>query len=313
MLAACLNALQQHERAKQVCEVVLARLAPGDSDFPAMNLGVYIELAHAEAGLGQVEQACARLEQLLARHQKGEGPLTLGALHEALARVALKAGDRPASERHAAEMQRHYLATGLPSLVARCESFARETRRVFPSEGEAEANPFDRTTGRFELGPTLLERALAQTDHGSAKAERVLRAMASELGEVEGALFTLREEEVHCAAAVGEHVLAPELSAWLSERLRRMGNDDVTETDFVDLSNPIDPDVFELDGRRYRLFVLSAVGNTTAQYVGAAVLAEPDEGRRVIGNAMLHSVAQWLMREHVGTTSSSLVPPDADA
>ncbi|HKO92613.1 MAG TPA: hypothetical protein VJU61_15765, partial [Polyangiaceae bacterium] len=212
MLAACLNALSQHERARQVCEAALARLAPGDSDFPAMNLGVYIERAHAEAGLGQLELARTQLEQLLAQHRKGEGPLTLGALHEALARVALKAGDQPASEHYAAEMQRYYFATGLPSLVARCESFARETRRAFPREGEAEANPFDRTTGRFELGPTLLERALAQTDdNGSAKAERVLRAMTSELGEVEGALFTLRDGEVHCAAAIGEGVVTPEL------------------------------------------------------------------------------------------------------
>jgi tetratricopeptide (TPR) repeat protein len=311
LLAACLNALGQHARAKQICEDVLARLAPGDDHFPAMNLNVHIELAHADAGLGDTPGAMQRLLQLLSRHRPGQGALTLGALHEAAARIALRAGDQVASEEQAAEMQRHYFATGLPSLVARYESFVRETRRRFPRDDEAQQGAaFDRTTGRFEIGPTLLERALSQGDaSGAAKAERVLRALTNELGEVEGALFSFRQGEAHQTASIGESVLAPELAAWLADRLRNVGNDDVTETDFVDLDNPIDPDVFTLGAQRYRMFALSAMDNEALLCVGAAVFLEPESGRRVIGNAMLQAVSQWMLREYLPASTLRSVQP----
>jgi hypothetical protein len=53
-----------------------------------------IEAAHAEAGLGRLSQAAGRLDALLAMHEVNQGPITLGSLHQARARVARLSHDQ---------------------------------------------------------------------------------------------------------------------------------------------------------------------------------------------------------------------------
>ncbi|MEY4581739.1 MAG: hypothetical protein RL701_6442, partial [Pseudomonadota bacterium] len=83
------NAIGQHERAKQVCCSALAQLNPANRKFCALNLAVEIELARAEAGLGAIAPAERQLRALLDVHATAGNPLTLGALYEALAELAV--------------------------------------------------------------------------------------------------------------------------------------------------------------------------------------------------------------------------------
>ncbi|HEY2734942.1 MAG TPA: AAA family ATPase, partial [Polyangiales bacterium] len=89
LLARAYNGLGQHARARELCLEALAPLTEEDFSFVMMSLHVQIELALADAGLGQIDAASAQLDRLIARHADQGGRLARGALHEARARVAL--------------------------------------------------------------------------------------------------------------------------------------------------------------------------------------------------------------------------------
>jgi tetratricopeptide (TPR) repeat protein len=308
VLAACLNALGEHERAKQVASEALAIVLAGDLAFPAMNLILQIELALAEAQLKNFGLAAQQLDALFPVHAPNEGPLTLGALHEARARVALLAMDEATCEHHAAEMERRYMATDIPSLVARCESLARERKRTFRPQVRLDGDAAGDFTTGFTAGPTTLERAFSQTDGSlDGHAQLGLAVLARTLGEVRGALFLLRDQRVLLQAACGKGELPRELSGWVETRLAGVENDDVTQTDFVEGAASDDPDVF-LDGStRFRFFPLTAVKDMGQCLVGAVVFSEPEGVRHFIGPAVLQVVAQRLARDMDPNTARSAV------
>jgi tetratricopeptide (TPR) repeat protein len=93
-LAAAYNAQGRFERAREAALQATAQLEEADRAFPAANLRVFIELSLAEAAMGESERAGERLETLIKEHAAGEGPATLGSLHQARARIALGARQR---------------------------------------------------------------------------------------------------------------------------------------------------------------------------------------------------------------------------
>jgi tetratricopeptide (TPR) repeat protein len=294
-LAACLNRLGQHERAREICRVALDRLSAGDLDFPGMNLLPQIELAYAEAGLGQLALAAEMLEALLKKHEPGNGPLTLGALHEARARVALSAQDKETCERHARAMETHYLATGISSLVALCDTFAREQRRAFaPAARRDELGTLDPSS--FSVGPTTLERALGEGEPSfEGRAQRALTALVEELGETPAALYVRFEQGVKLLASLGKSEPDLELQRWAEERILQANNDDVTQTDFAD-DPGYDPDAFVGHGTRHRVFLLTALDSERQITVGALTFGEFHDARHFIPQPALAALAQWIHR-----------------
>src|SRR6202000_441294 len=119
------NALGAHARGKEVCLRALPFLSEAELRFTAMNMIVQVELALAEAGLGNLDVAAQALDGLLARHAEHKGPLALGNLHGGRASVALLAGDQALFAEHTAEMTRWYRATGIQTLIERCQRVAR--------------------------------------------------------------------------------------------------------------------------------------------------------------------------------------------
>lgn len=127
--ATVLNALGLHARAEEVCKrAASAPLHQGERSL-AMR-AVMRELAVAEAGLGRLDDAVARLEQQLAEALPIDNPLELGATHRDRARIALFAKDAEAFEEHYAAMEVYYRTTRNPCLIAQCEALvARAIRR----------------------------------------------------------------------------------------------------------------------------------------------------------------------------------------
>jgi hypothetical protein len=125
--AAAMNGLGAHERARACCVEALARVAPEDKARMSHTLRLEVELAIAEAGLGQHEQARARLNALLAQHTPHTGPVVLGYLHGARARLCLLAGDSEGYERAVAAAAAAYTPLNLPSFNERIAAM----RRVF--------------------------------------------------------------------------------------------------------------------------------------------------------------------------------------
>jgi tetratricopeptide (TPR) repeat protein len=311
VLAACLNALRQHARAKQVCLDALAKLSPEDLHFPAMTLQLQIELAHAEAGLGETARATSMLDALLHQHADDDGPLTLGALHEARARLALAARDKEACDLHTREMNARYTATGMASLVACCEAFAREQRRVFaPAPRRAEGELLQALSTGFTIGPTTLERALSEMDGTfELRVEKALGVVARELGNVNAGLYLAPDGGVELTAFYGDKQPPQSLQQWAAERIRLSGHDDVTQTDFAE-GLAEDPDVLVLEGARYRVFMLVAFVDEREIPMGAVTFEEPTDVRHFVPPAALQTIATWLYRiNHNSSIASSLVSP----
>lgn len=132
-LARAYNSLGRHQEALDICQAVLTRIAADDLMFTSMNLIVQTEFALAEAGLGRVDSAARKLDALLALHAPQGGPLTLGLIHEARARVARLAHDQAAQNLHFERMEKWYRDTSVPALIAYCETL----RRDYPDGVEA--------------------------------------------------------------------------------------------------------------------------------------------------------------------------------
>jgi tetratricopeptide (TPR) repeat protein len=124
-LALTYSALGRFADAERVASAAVERLTAEDRAVPGLAHRVQIELALAQAGMGRHEEAATRLDAMIARHAPEEGPLTLGALYDARAKVARYANDAAAEETYVALMERWYRSTECPSLLQYCDRLAR--------------------------------------------------------------------------------------------------------------------------------------------------------------------------------------------
>lgn len=117
--------VEEAEPGDRQQRIGVMQIAAGSRELPslAMYLHVELELAIAEAALGQQAQASARLERLLQRHATA-GTLTLSALHETRLRVALHDRDFAACQLHLEELRRCVLPTGVACLVELARTLA---------------------------------------------------------------------------------------------------------------------------------------------------------------------------------------------
>jgi hypothetical protein len=130
LYAKALNLAGHHARAKAMALEVLDTATPGDAALAALFLPARIELALAEAGLGDRYEAVRQLDALLAEHGQGDQPLFVGLLHRARAEVAVLMSDRSAYELHAAAMTDRFHRTENPALVAQCDRLAAKAARA---------------------------------------------------------------------------------------------------------------------------------------------------------------------------------------
>ena len=91
-LARGYNERGDHAAAKSICERALAHITDADRDYVSLFLPVDLQMAVAEAGLGQVDVGLARIDAQLTRFRESDHPLVQGFLHEARARIAWMAG-----------------------------------------------------------------------------------------------------------------------------------------------------------------------------------------------------------------------------
>jgi hypothetical protein len=113
-----------------------------DRAFVALFLGPELELAVADAGLGNVGAARTRLDELLRLHDKSDNPLTRGRIHEACARVAASTRDWPGFRHHLEETRNWFRRTGTPALIGQAERL----RTLDPTRSEP---PPSAATGRY--------------------------------------------------------------------------------------------------------------------------------------------------------------------
>ncbi|HEY6561972.1 MAG TPA: protein kinase [Polyangiaceae bacterium] len=123
-LARGYNEIGEYSEAKRVCESALEHLTDADREYVAHFLGLDIQLAIADAGLGDFAAGLLRLDSLLKRFADCDHPLVQGLLHDARARIAYASGDVAAYERSLSEVERWFVNTGTPILIAKYKRLA---------------------------------------------------------------------------------------------------------------------------------------------------------------------------------------------
>jgi hypothetical protein len=286
--------LKEHAAAKATCLRALERLGADDLMFSAQTLAVQIQLALAEAGLGETGQAALRLDALLEQHQPNQGPLTLGALHEARARVAELSGDGQAASQHWAEMERWYRSTSARSLAHYCDVLRAERRRsgqgAPPDSGEEALEPV-----------TQLER-LRSTKAANSICHKTVTALERllETADIsEGYVFVPSGSGYVCRAKAGVRVVPSELVAWVSQRLSFVQSVS-TQTDEAGLNAAANNNQTVVRGRPYYLHVMSVPTASGGRVVGGLVLAGE---RPAIPNEPLRVLAERVQESSTGDWS----------
>jgi hypothetical protein len=113
-----------HAEAKAGCERALAHVTEADREYVLYFLTLDLELATADAALGRPDDAIARVDALLERYKDVDHRLALGLLHETRATVAWSAGRVAMYEESLKQVERWFLPTQEPGLVARCSRLA---------------------------------------------------------------------------------------------------------------------------------------------------------------------------------------------
>lgn len=128
-LASIHNERGEHRHALDLCNEALRTSNETERAVLSLNVRLEVQLALAKAGLGETEFAAGLIDDLLAKHAGTKGPLTLGTLHAARARIAWMQGDTAELTRHREQMERWFRSTANPALIAQCErmpGFARQ-------------------------------------------------------------------------------------------------------------------------------------------------------------------------------------------
>jgi len=124
LLARALNQAGEHAKAKATCERALSYVTAEECEYIVLFLGLEIERAHAQAGLGDVDAALRRLDELLALHGECDNQLVPGLLYEARAIICQGAGRMTCYADAVVQAERRLRAIGAPALIAKCERLA---------------------------------------------------------------------------------------------------------------------------------------------------------------------------------------------
>ena len=118
------NHIGEFTSAKKFGEAALAHVTDADRELVALFLPLDVQVAYADAGLGDVDGALARLDALIARFADCDHPLLHGMLHEARAYICWEARRVPEYEHSRAQADRWFRPTGNAALIAKCERLA---------------------------------------------------------------------------------------------------------------------------------------------------------------------------------------------
>jgi hypothetical protein len=299
-LARTHNELGEHARAKEICLHALGLRTPQDLSFTCYNLVPQIELAMAEGGLGNYAVAREQLDALLEKVLPLEGPVTLGALHDARARLAFAEGDEPAYREHLAQMERWYRPTGAPQLIDCIERVARlaAKRRALDRDLTTTIDAQTRTVAQLRSNALSavdrLESMLSRESEPRGLAERARKALevAAELSGAERGFIVINGES-RSVVAIGKDTPTSELLGWVRERVMAASEDEETAPmSEIDLAP--DPYTRLVGAMHFRASHLWASAGGNDSIVGTLALGSEDGVPRLPHPDVLLMMARYL-------------------
>jgi hypothetical protein len=264
-LAQAYNGLNRFGEAKTACENTLKNLAKDDLIYSAMTLRLQIELALAHAGLGNHAGAAAQLDALIDLHTPHEGPLTLGALHEARTNVALRAQHEEVARHHLEAMERWYRGTDSPSLIQHCDRIAKRWQKT---RGVKET-PFLPSMSFLANIGSKLTSSVIQEAPSDLLGQLVRGAVAAE-----GVLLFTGQDTFQTLIKSRAGQLPEGLLAWVEGRIGAAFTYS-TETEDSDDGEAVDLNVISFEEKTWRLFMLVSDEGASESVIGAIALCNP--------------------------------------
>lgn len=247
-------------------------------------------LALCEAAQGRHDEAGARLERLIAAAQALDNPFILGAAHEARALVAAERGDDDGARQHAEAVERCFVPTRNPVLVARYERLLRRIG-AGPVPDDVDGGSSNVATAVLHpetvtdtIGDALSQLSACPT--AAARAERALTTLCGAMGASHGYLYLLVDGEPTLAApSAGTEPPVEVLE--VAERLSTM--------------HELDEDLCRqgLEGStgRWSIALLVAEIEGEDRAVGTAVLRDDEATGRMPPESLRRALGQRLYEE----------------
>jgi tetratricopeptide (TPR) repeat protein len=208
--------------ARRVCLEALECMAPGDDEFAVLYLEPQRQLARAEALLGDVVSASARLDRLLTRY-RDRGPVTLSAIHVAYADVSVHAGDRLGFDTHVALLETLARSTENPGLLAQVARLSATGRRWADAANADPAGISDHPpgSGLEAMCRELMGRPLAE------RAAKALELIIQETDAEAGWFFIRQDMSLTLLARTSAAEPPPWLQAWLEDSIDHHESDNL--------------------------------------------------------------------------------------
>ncbi|MEY4576476.1 MAG: hypothetical protein RL701_1179, partial [Pseudomonadota bacterium] len=229
---------------------------------------------------GAIAPAERQLRALLDVHATAGNPLTLGALYEALAELAVLRNDEPAFAVCVEEVGRYFRGSRDPALVARHERLARAAAafEAAPGHDTTFVRPVNSRPPRLATVVHLLQHGGEHTLTGSA--QWALKQL-TDLTEADTAfLFVPRGESVECVARIGELDSTADIERFVSETLAALArerDDDDAGNETIVTEALADVMRLEAHGKVFQMSLLRAptqpAANDNSQIIGAVVLS----------------------------------------
>jgi tetratricopeptide (TPR) repeat protein len=300
--AMVLNRLGDHQQAKEICAAALGDVSADDRRYFLMYGFLEFQLAMAEAGLGNVEQAAEMLDQLISVQAPYEQPAVLFFAHEYRARVALMAKDDAAYQSNLKQVRIHAQATQNPAFLAHCERFAdqgtkagmRESTMPLLDEGEEVA-----TSISAPRSDDIVKRVLSECERWQDRAQRVLHLIGEQARASMGYIYLLRDGELELAGTLGREQ-PPDGLEQRALQFLESGDEDDEDTHLSDMGRATettygDPAADESRNKwAYRLMMLSVARTGRESPIGVVALAVGEEPLAPIKTELLEAVARRL-------------------
>ena len=303
-ITARIEALLELDRAQEGVdcgEAALARCAELEIELVADPLRR--ALALCEAKLGRHADGAARLDRVIAdQTQLGALGVTVGASHEARARIAIWAGDGAAFENHAAATARLYRRGQGSALGARYERLIAEARqagldRAAPQQAAFSLPPSTIGTGEGFGMRLQIESAMSDAASRGDRALCALRLLCEASGAQEAYLFLFDGERLEHAATFGDQLAPQGLAEFLQRYLEAEteGTNAATvlggQTQVQTAATHYEPG----NGRVYRPIPLVTQSRGLADHAGIAALVLPDSRDRNTHSQLAGALAQYLI------------------
>jgi hypothetical protein len=278
--------------------------AAREDEPSVMRLTLELQLARAEAELGDTGSAMARIEQLMEAFRDGDQPVAIGLLHETGARVAALARDRVRRDAHVDLMKRWYTLTRNPSLLMRAQRVVEALAEAEQTHDRAPSAPPDQETVTRVTTQRQMASVDALFDDCKSMEERVARALhiiVEQTAGTIGHLYLWKDKKNRLVATVGGGEADDEIERILQDQLEaaQLDHDQEPTSDaraFADMAVVAIGADASPEEERHATMILST-GGRHGKVVGAVVLRAGREPLRPMRQAVVDAIARNIVSE----------------